>query len=88
MATNWHSAEAALKPHEAALAQFHPAIIRLVSQLIDSTSQEDILVFMRWCAARGQDILFPPGAATAPKARISRLGASRRVLARSIQGLA
>ena len=53
-------AEAAVKPHEAALLQFDPAIIGLVSLFIDSTSQQDILVFLHRCAARGQDILFPP----------------------------
>ena len=65
------AAEAAMKPHEAALAQFHPVIIGLVSQLVDSTSLEDILVFMRRCAARGQDILYPPGANTPSKVPIS-----------------
>jgi len=53
-------AEAAVKPHEAALSQFDPAIIGLVSLFIDSNSQQDIQVFLRRCAARGQDILFPP----------------------------
>jgi hypothetical protein len=58
--TGGRDAEAAVKPHEAALLQFDPAIIGLVSLFIDSTSQQDILVFLRRCAARGQDILFPP----------------------------
>ena len=58
-------AEAAVKPHEAALSQFDPAIIGLVSLFIDSTSQQDILAFLRRCAARGQDILFPPNSQAA-----------------------
>ena len=57
----WLTDEAALlKPYEAALSQFHPAIIGLISQLIDSPSPDDILAFLHRCIARGHDILFPP----------------------------
>ena len=50
-----------MKPYEAALNQFHPAIIGLISQIIDSPAPDDILAYLRRCMARGSDILFPPG---------------------------
>ncbi len=86
MASGWPAAEAAMKPHEATLAQFHPAIIGLVSQLIDSTTQEDILAFMRRCAARGQDILFPPGAQATLKVPVYR-PATRFVTSEPLQAV-
>ena len=49
------TSEAAVKPYEAALSQFHPVIIGLISLFTDSTAQEDIVAFIRRCAARGQD---------------------------------
>lgn len=61
-----------LKPHEAVLKQFHPAIIGLISQFIDSTSSPDIVDFLRKCIAQGQDILFPPRAAVPAKTRNSK----------------
>jgi len=60
-----------LKPYEAVLQQFHPAIIGLIAQFIGSGSPEDILNFLRKCIARGQDILFPPRAAMRGKTPIS-----------------
>jgi hypothetical protein len=72
--------EAAMKPHEATLAQFHPVIIGLVSQFIDSSSQEDILMFLRRCAVRGQDILFPPG----PKALANALNSKSKLKYRAL----
>jgi hypothetical protein len=56
-----------VKPHEAALTQYDPAIIGLVSLFIDSVSQEEIMTFIRRCATRGQDILFPHSSATHAK---------------------
>jgi hypothetical protein len=67
--------EAAMKPHEATLMQLHPIIIGLISQFIDSNSQEDILFFLRRCAARGQDILFPPD----PKALANTLNSKPKL---------
>ena len=53
--------EAALvKPHQAALKRFHPVIIGLISQFIDSTDPQEVLAFIRRCIERGQDIMFPP----------------------------
>ena len=69
--------EAARKPHEAGLTQFHPVFIGLVAQLIDSTSPEDILTFLRRCATRGQDILSPP---TLPVPNIATLGLSPKAI--------
>ncbi len=57
----WLNDEAALvKPHQNALKRFHPVIIGLISQLIDSPHPEDILAFIRRCIQRGQDIMSPP----------------------------
>jgi hypothetical protein len=57
----WLTDEAVrMKPYEAALRQFHPAIIGLISQFIDSVHPDDILAYLRKCMARGSDILFPP----------------------------
>ena len=65
----WLNDEAALlKPHQVTLQRFHPAIIGLFSQLIDSPHPDDILAFLRRCIERGQDILFPPSAATGRRA--------------------
>ena len=78
----WPTSEAAAKPHEAALTQFHPAIIGLISLFIDSTSQEEIMVFMRRCAARGQDILFPPSSPEVTKRFNSQPNQQRRAVSK------
>ena len=64
----WLSDKAAMmKPYDAVLSQFHPAVISLVSQFIDSPRADDIVAFLRRCIARGQDILVPAGMTSMPK---------------------
>ena len=78
---SWVAGEAAMKPCEAVLSQFHPVIIGLISQFIDSTSREDIVAFVRRCAARGQDILCAPVSMTTKKRPNSKPRMKRRVAA-------
>ena len=75
------ASEAAMKPHEAVLEQFHPIIIGLISHLIDSTAQEDIAAFLRRCALRGHDILYPPKPAPVMERPIFRPAAPARAAA-------
>ena len=60
LSRGWLNTEAAMmKPHQLALKGFHPVIIGLISQFIDSPQPDDILSFIRRCYARGSDILSP-----------------------------
>jgi len=55
-----------VKPAEAGLSHFHPIIIGLISQLIDSTDPQEILLAIRRLWSRGIELNEPPAAAKRP----------------------